>query len=74
MVCLRPHRIRETLGNTPDLPMSMEEFTAFLESMTSTGTLPTLHDVAQTAVFLASGGAAGMNGAVLNLTSGMSPD
>ena len=74
VVCLRPHRIRETLGNTPDLPMSMEDFTVFLESLTSTGTLPTLDDVARTAVFLASGGAAGMNGAVLNLTSGMSVD
>ena len=73
-VCLRPQRIRETLGDTPDLPMTVEEFAGFLESLTTTGTLPTLDDVAQAAVFLATGGAASMNGAVLNLTSGMSAD
>ena len=73
-VCLRPHRIRETIGNTADLPMELEEFTRFLESLTTSGTLPTLGDVARSAVFLASGGAASMNGTVLNLTGGMSPD
>ncbi len=73
-VCLRPHRIRETIGNTPDLPMGLEEFTRFLESLTTSGTLPTLGDVARAAVFAATGGAASMNGTVLNLTGGMSPD
>ncbi|MCC3283662.1 SDR family NAD(P)-dependent oxidoreductase [Arthrobacter caoxuetaonis] len=73
-VCLRPHRIRETIGATPDLPMELEEFTRFLESLTTSGTLPTLCDVARAAVFLAAGGAASMNGTVLNLTGGMSPD
>ncbi|MFZ3452810.1 SDR family NAD(P)-dependent oxidoreductase [Arthrobacter sp. 7Tela_A1] len=73
-VCLRPHRIRETIGSTPDLPMGLEEFTRFLESLTTSGTLPTLGDVARAAVFLATGGAASMNGTVLNLTGGMSPD
>lgn len=73
-VCLRPHRIRETIGNTPDLPMELEDFTRFLESLTTSGTLPTLGDVARAAVFAATGGAASMNGTVLNLTGGMSPD
>lgn len=74
VVCLRPHRILDTLGDTPDLPMPVPEFREFLESMTTSGTLPTLSDVARAAVFLAEGGAASMNGAVVNLTSGMSPD
>ncbi|MFJ2509099.1 SDR family NAD(P)-dependent oxidoreductase [Arthrobacter citreus] len=73
-VCLRPHRIRETIGNTPDLPMELGEFTRFLESLTTSGTLPTLGEVARAAVFAATGGAASMNGTVLNLTGGMSPD
>ena len=73
-VCLRPQRIVETIGSTPDLPMSLDEFTGFLEALTTTGTLPTLDEVAKAAVFLAEGGAASMNGAVLNLTCGMSSD
>ena len=40
----------------------------------TTGALPTLEDVAKTAVFLAEGGALTMNGAVMNLTCGMSAD
>lgn len=73
-VCLRPQRIADTLGDTPDLPMPVAEFRTFLESLTSSKTLPTLDDVARAAVFLAEGGAEAMNGAVLNLTCGMSPD
>ncbi|MDK1327330.1 SDR family oxidoreductase [Arthrobacter sp. zg-Y1143] len=73
-VCLRPQRIAETLGDTPDLPMPVSEFRTFLESLTSSKTLPTLDDVARAAVFLADGGAEAMNGAVLNLSCGMSPD
>lgn len=74
VVCLRPHRIRDTLGAIPDLPMPVAEFTDFLESLTTSESLPTLADVARTAVFLAEGGAANMNGAVVNLTCGMSAD
>lgn len=74
VVCLRPQRIRDTLGDTPDLPMPVDEFARFLESLTTSGSLPTLADVAGMAVFLAEGGARAMNGAVVNLTCGMSPD
>ncbi|WP_066586410.1 SDR family NAD(P)-dependent oxidoreductase [Cellulomonas timonensis] len=74
VVCLRPQRILDTIGDTPDLPMPLEDFTQFLESLTSSKSLPTLADVAQMAVFLAEGGACAMNGAIVNLTCGMSPD
>ncbi len=73
-VCLRPQRLADTLDDTPDLPMPVDEFRTFLESLTTSGTLPTLDEVARAAVFLAEGGAESMNGAVLNLTCGMSPD
>lgn len=74
VVCLRPQRILDTLGTVPDLPMPVEEFTTFLTSLTTSRSLPTLADVADTAVFLADGGAQAMNGAVVNLTCGMSSD
>ncbi|WP_066301381.1 SDR family NAD(P)-dependent oxidoreductase [Arthrobacter luteolus] len=74
VVCLRPQRILETIGSTPDLPMPLEEFTRFLEALTTTGKLPTLSEVAKAAVFLAHGGADSLNGSVLNLTAGMSAD
>lgn len=74
VVCLRPQRILDTVGAIPDLPMPVDEFVPFLESLTTSGTLPTLADVASAAVFLAEGGARAMNGAVLNLTCGMSVD
>ncbi len=45
-----------------------------VEGMTLTKKLPTLADVAHTAVFLASDHAAAMTGAVANLTGGMSID
>ncbi|MCC2307529.1 SDR family NAD(P)-dependent oxidoreductase [Cellulomonas chengniuliangii] len=74
VVCLRPQRILETIGDTPDLPMPIDEFTEFLASLTTSRSLPTLAEVASMAVFLAEGGARSMNGAVVNLTCGMSPD
>lgn len=74
VVCLRPQRIVDTLGSTPDLPMPIDDFARFLEDMTTSGTLPTLAEIAQAAVFLADGGARSMNGAVVNLTCGMSAD
>ena len=74
VVCLRPHRIGETLSTIPDLPMPMEQFRGFLEDMTLLKRLTTLDDVANTAVFLASDHAAAMSGTVANLTGGMSVD
>jgi 3-oxoacyl-[acyl-carrier protein] reductase len=74
VVCLRPHRIGDTLGPEPDFPMGRDEFRNLLESMTLLKRLPTLDDVANTAAFLASDKAAAVSGAVANLTCGMSVD
>ena len=74
VVCLRPHRIGDTLGPDPDFPMGQEEFRTFIENMTLLKRLPTLADVANTAAFLASDKAAAMSGMVANLTCGMSVD
>jgi NAD(P)-dependent dehydrogenase (short-subunit alcohol dehydrogenase family) len=75
VVCLRPHRIRDTLGPDPDLPMGgPEEFQRFLENLTLLKRLPSFADVANTAAFLASDNASAITGAVANLTCGMSVD
>lgn len=74
VVCLRPHRIGETLKATPDLPMAPEKFIPFLEDMTLLKRLPTLDDVASAAAFMASDQAAAISGAVANLTCGMDVD
>jgi 3-oxoacyl-[acyl-carrier protein] reductase len=74
-VCLRSHRIGDTLGSLPDFPgMGRAEFRGFIEGMTLLKPLPTLHDVANTAAFLASDRAAAMSGAVANLTCRMTVD
>ncbi|WP_433364489.1 SDR family NAD(P)-dependent oxidoreductase [Streptosporangium sp. CA-115845] len=73
VACLRPHRIGETI-DAPDLPMPEAEFRAFLEGVTLLKRLPSLNDVARTAAFLASDGAAAISGSVVNLTCGMSVD
>jgi hypothetical protein len=57
-----------------DVRRHRHEFIGFLEGMTLTKKLPTLADVANTAVFLASDHAAAISGAVANLTCGMSVD
>ena len=54
--------------------MNDDEFRSFLENMTLLKRLPTLAELANTAVFLASDHAAAMTGAVANLTCGMSVD
>ena len=74
VVCLRPHRIGDTLGQQADFPMEPDEFRSLIENMTLLNRLPTLADVANTAAFLASDGAAAMSGTVANLTCGMSVD
>jgi 3-oxoacyl-[acyl-carrier protein] reductase len=74
VVCLRPHRIADTLVD-PDFPdMKKAEFRIFLEDMTLLKRLPTLAEVANTAAFLASDHAASITGTVANLTCGMSVD
>ena len=74
VVCIRPHRIGDTLGQGADFPMGGEEFRSFIENMTLLKRLPTLAEVANTAAFLASDGAGSMTGMVANLTCGMSVD
>lgn len=74
VVCIRPHRIGDTLGPDPDFPMGHDEFRTFIENMTLLKRLPTLENVASTAAFLASDGAAAISGTVANLTGGMSVD
>jgi 3-oxoacyl-[acyl-carrier protein] reductase len=73
VVCIRPHRIGDTLA-TPDFPMGRDEFRGLIEDMTLLKRLPTLAGVADTAAFLASDQAGAMTGAVANLTGGMSVD
>ena len=74
VVCLRPHRIAETLLDEPGLPLPADELRAILEDMTLVKRLPTLDDVAHTAAFLASDRSAALTGTVANLTGGMSAD
>lgn len=74
VVCIRPHRIGDTLGPDPDFPMDPDEFRSLIEGMTLLKRLPTLAEVATTAAFLASDHAAAMSGTVANLTCGMSVD
>jgi 3-oxoacyl-[acyl-carrier protein] reductase len=73
VVCIRPHRIGDTLEK-PDFPMGQDEFRSLIEEMTLLKRLPTLADVAATAAFLASDRAAAMTGTVANLSCGMSVD
>ena len=70
-VCLRPHRIVETLRQADFPDVELGEFTTFLKDMTLLKRLPTLADVAAAATFAASDGGAAMTGSVLNLTAGV---
>jgi 3-oxoacyl-[acyl-carrier protein] reductase len=74
VVCIRSHRIGDTLGSDSDFSMPNDEFRRLIEGMTLLKRLPTLGEVANTAAFLASDRAAAMTGAVANLTCGMSVD
>jgi 3-oxoacyl-[acyl-carrier protein] reductase len=73
VVGLMPHRIGDS-GSSADPRSEDAEFRTWLEDMTLLKRLPTLAEVASTAVFLASDHAAAMTGAVANLTGGMSVD
>lgn len=74
VVCVRPHRIGDTLGSESDFAMGADEFRTYIAGLTLLNRLPTLHEVAATAAFLASDKAGAMTGAVANLTCGMSID
>ncbi len=82
VVCLRPHLIADAAANgsyTGELfarraaaaGVSVEQWLArWPENVTLLGRLPTLRQVADAAVFVASDGAAAITGAVLDLTCG----
>ena len=71
VVGLRPHRVEGTLGEEADLPMPLAEFRAFLQSLTLTGRLPTLDQVAETAAFVASDRGGAITATMVNLSCGM---
>ena len=73
VVCLRPHRIADS-GADADPRSEEADFRRMLEDMTLLKRLPTLDEVANTAVFLASDHAGAMTGVVADLTAGMSVD
>ena len=73
VVCLRPHRIGDS-GSSADPRSEEADFRKILEDMTLLKRLPTLAEVASTAVFLASDQAGAMTGTVANLTGGMDVD
>jgi 3-oxoacyl-[acyl-carrier protein] reductase len=73
VVCLKPHRIGDS-GATADPRSEEAAFRRVLEEMTLLKRLPTLAEVANTAVFLASDHAGSITGSVANLTGGMSVD
>lgn len=63
VVCLRPDAIPETWGDNTD-------FKTYMEDSTALGRLPTLNEVANAAVLLASDRASLMTGAIANLSCG----
>ena len=64
MVCLRPDAIPETWGP------GAEAVRTYMEDGTALGRLPTLTEVANAAVLMASDRASAMTGTVANLTCG----
>lgn len=81
VVCLRPHAIPEAVvmgsytgevfkSNAASAGMAMDDWLAGAAAGTLTQRLPTLAQVADTAVFMASASAGAMTGTVVNLTSG----
>ncbi len=66
VVCLRPDAIPETWHGEADNP----EVRRYMENGTVLGRLPTLDEVANAAVFMASDRASAMTGTIANLTCG----
>lgn len=64
VVCLRPDAIPQTW------PADAGEVRTYMENGTVLGRLPTLQEVANAAVLMASDGASAMTGCVANLTCG----
>jgi NAD(P)-dependent dehydrogenase (short-subunit alcohol dehydrogenase family) len=81
VVGLRPHGIPETATlreafepRATALGMTWEQWQELLASRTHTGRLPTLAELADVAVFMASDKASGMTGTTVNLTMGSLDD
>ena len=81
VICLRPHAIPEAVAmgsytgevfdrNAKNAGMAMDDWLAGAAAGTLTRRLPTLAQVADTAVFMASASAGAMTGTVVNLTGG----
>ncbi|MFP2930326.1 SDR family NAD(P)-dependent oxidoreductase [Pyxidicoccus sp. 3LG] len=68
VVCLRPDGIPETWPGSPSVDHA--EAWTYMTNGTALGRLPTLVEVANAAVFLASDRASAMTGAIANLTCG----
>jgi len=68
VVCLRPDAIPETWRAPADADLT--KVRTYMENGTALGRLPTLDEVAQAAVFVASDRAGAMTGAIANLTCG----
>ena len=64
VICLRPDAIPETWGG------AHTETRTYMENGTTLGRLPTLEEVANAAVFMASDRASAMTGTIANLTCG----
>ena len=73
VICVRPHRIGETIPDPRESGSGDAEMRALLK-LTLLGRLPTLADVANAAAFLASDQANAMTATVANLTCGCSVD
>lgn len=70
VVCLRSDAIPETWHAARDGDRTLTEVRTYMENGTVLGRLPTLVEVANAAVFLASDRASAMTGAIANLTCG----
>ncbi len=70
VVCLRPDAIPETWSAEHRDDTSGSGVKAYMENGTALGRLPTLDEVANAAVFMASDRASAMTGAIANLTCG----
>ena len=70
VVCLRPDAIPETWSVEPGGDISASGVKKYMEDGTALGRLPTLDEVANAAVFMASDRASAMTGTIANLSCG----
>jgi 3-oxoacyl-[acyl-carrier protein] reductase len=70
VVCLRPDAIPETWAAAREGDRTLTEVRTYMENGTVLGRLPTLEEVANAAVFMASDRASAMTGTIANLSCG----